>query len=126
VRISAIDDRLTRPIQNCDIYWAEYKEANGDCKTYRDRNIAAVEQMSEDTGREIYVIMGLHYGAIDRATTGHEATPAQVRHYGGILASSTSDRVLALHGWRFTQDLIDQPGMLEATRYVRDLFASFE
>jgi hypothetical protein len=126
VRISAIDDRLTRPIQNCDIYWAEYKEANGDCKTYRDRNIAAVEEMSADTGREIYVIMGLHYGAIDRATSGHEATPAQVRHYGGILASSTSDRVLALHGWRFTQDLVDQPGMLEATRYVRDLFASFE
>jgi hypothetical protein len=120
VRMSAIDDRLTRPIVNCDIYWAEYKEANGDCATYRDRNIAAVEAMGK------HLILGLHYGDIDRPNTGHLATPAQVRHYGGILASSTSDRVLALHGWKWSQELWGQAGMPEAVRYVRDLLASKE
>jgi hypothetical protein len=122
VRMSPSDDRLTRAIVNCDIYWAEYTLARGEINAYRANNIAAVEAMGKQ------LIFGLHYKDFVRPNDPLERviTPDQMRHYGGILASEPSDSLVAMSGWKWTSVMHTQPGMQEAVRYVRDKFASLD
>lgn len=120
LRLAPNDPRLTRPIVGCDWYWAEYKLSSGNPTQYRDAVIAAADAMNKG------VIMGIHYGAFPSPGSSIYITPAQLRYYGAILGSSTSPRVVALHGWKYTAAGYGQAGMPQEVRYVRDLFASFD
>jgi hypothetical protein len=118
LRLAPNDHRLTRAVENCDIYWGEYKLSSGDPARYRDDCVEAADRMGKK------LILGIHYGSFARPATGIPATPAQVEHYGGILAEAPSDICLALHGWTWTSRLYGQAGMPQAVGRVRDKFAS--
>jgi hypothetical protein len=118
LRLAPNDHRLTRAVDNCDIYWAEYKLSSGDPARYRDDCVEAAAAMGKK------LIMGLHYGSFARPATGIPATPAQVEHYGMILADAPSDIVLGFSGWIWTSRMYGQAGMPQAVGRVRDKFAS--
>lgn len=122
LRVRPTDSRLVRPIVNVDTYWAEYKLSNGDVTAFREDNIAAVEAMGVDIG----LILGIHYGGFDSGQADRNITPAELRHYGGILASSPSARVVAMGGWKFSDAMYAQAGFPDAVKYLRDLFASLD
>jgi hypothetical protein len=118
LRVAPNDSRLTRAVQNCDIYWGEYKLSSGDPARYRDACVSAAEAMGKK------LILGIHYGSFPRPASGIVITPAQLEHYGGILAEAPSDVCLAFHGWKWTAEMYAQAGMPQAVGRLRDKFAS--
>ncbi len=120
LRCSPIVPWFTRHITACDAVWAEYLLARGDVTTYRNATVAAAEGFGHQ------IILGIHYKDFDRPWTNRLITPSELRHYGGILASSTSDAVIGMNGWRYDGTMYNQPGFPDALKYVRDLFASLD
>jgi hypothetical protein len=62
--------------------------------------------------------------AIDALRSENKTETAQLRHYGGILASTS--QTVAMGGWKYEDGLFRQAGFPDALRYVRDLYASFD
>jgi hypothetical protein len=118
LRLAPNDSRLTRAVDNCDIYWGEYKLSSGDPARYRDACVEAAAAMDKKLS------LGIHYGSFPRPASGIVITPDQLEHYGGILAEAPSDVCLAFHGWRWTAAMYAQAGMPQAVGRLRDKFAA--
>jgi hypothetical protein len=118
LRVAPNDSRLTRAVDNCDIYWGEYKLSSGDPARYRDACVQAAAAMGKK------LILGIHYGSFPRPASGIVITPDQLDHYGRILADAPSDVVLAFSGWCWTERMYAQAGMPGKVGGLRDFFAS--
>jgi hypothetical protein len=118
LRVAPNDSRLTRAVENCDIYWGEYKLSSGDPARYRDACVSAAAALGKK------LILGIHYGSFPRPASGIVITPAQLEHYGGILVEAPSDVCLAFSGWNWSERMYAQAGMPQAVGRLRDKFAS--
>jgi hypothetical protein len=118
LRVAPNDSRLTRAVDNCDIYWGEYKLSSGDPARYRDACVSAAAALGKK------LILGIHYGSFPRPASGIVITPAQLEHYGGILVEAPSDVCLAFSGWNWSERMYAQAGMPQAVGRLRDKFAS--
>ncbi len=109
---------VTRTMAGLDWFYKDYYLVNGDCQTWVNAACARAASLSHAFAP------GLHYLDFDRVGTNRYITPSELRHYGGILCSR-SDTPFFL-GWKYTSAGYAQPGFLDALKYVRDLYASFD
>lgn len=111
---------LTRHIIGCNWLWAEYLTKRGDVTAWRDDNIARTSSLGFDG-----LIMGLHYSQFHGVGTG-DITPAEIDHYGTILASSDSPLVVAFHGWKYFNSWYGVAGAAAAVGRLQATFASHD
>jgi hypothetical protein len=116
LRVDPTSDHLPRLYSGCDTLWGEYHLARGPIATYKATRLEAAQDLDAD------LIFGLHYYDFGGVQSDRPITPAELRHYGGILADTSV--TIAMGGWKYTTQMWNQPGFPDALRYVRDLFAS--
>jgi hypothetical protein len=116
IRVDPSDERLPRAISGVDTMWAEYNLKRGEINAFKSSRLAAASALDVD------LVFGIHY--FDFAGPGSRTyiTPAQLRHYGGILADTSA--TVAMGGWKYSSTLFNQTGFRDAVQYVRDLYAS--
>jgi hypothetical protein len=116
IRVDPSDDRLPRAIVGVDTMWAEYNLKRGAIEAFKSSRLAAAADLDVD------LVFGIHYFDFNGPGSRTYITPAQLRHYGGILADTSV--TVAMGGWKYSTTLFGQTGMRDAVQYVRDLYAS--
>ena len=114
---------LSRALSGVDYYGHDYTMNLGDVNTWLSQNRARAVEFGA------VFIPGVHYLGFDRprdlpGDTERVITPDELRHYGGILARMSDTPYMA--GWKYNAREIAQPGFLDALKYVRDLYASYD
>jgi hypothetical protein len=116
IRVDPSDERLPRAISGVDTMWAEYNLKRGEINAFKSSRLAAAAELDVD------LVFGIHYFDFNGPGSRTYITPAQLRHYGGILADTSA--TVAMGGWKYSTTLFGQTGFRDALQYVRDLYAS--
>jgi type 1 fimbria pilin len=111
-------DSYPNDIPSCDVYWSQYSMPKGDVTAYRNSQLA----LAATYGKQ--VIMGINVTHFMQPGTGAAITADQLRHYGGILASTSV--AVALFMWRFEADWYAGSGIAAAVAYVQGIWESFD